>query len=103
MTFLKIFMFCNCKSGFHLLLELEYIMFSFTLSQISNALTGTERKELMRKLPKFIYDEEKALEVSSVCCYLFHPTGLSYKESLPCLLSSFMWRHKNCHSLYIWK
>lgn len=30
--------------------------------QISNALTGTERKELMRKLPKFIYDEEKALE-----------------------------------------
>ncbi|CAK8569200.1 unnamed protein product [Lathyrus sativus] len=30
--------------------------------QISNAITGTDRKELMRKLPKFIYDEEKALE-----------------------------------------
>ncbi|KAI4314667.1 hypothetical protein L6164_027555 [Bauhinia variegata] len=30
--------------------------------QISKALTGEERKELMRKLPKFIYDEEKALE-----------------------------------------
>ncbi|GAB2232432.1 hypothetical protein Droror1_Dr00011465 [Drosera rotundifolia] len=30
--------------------------------QISNALTGADRKELMRKLPKFIYDEDKALE-----------------------------------------
>ncbi|KAG6591206.1 hypothetical protein SDJN02_12903, partial [Cucurbita argyrosperma subsp. argyrosperma] len=30
--------------------------------QISKALAGTDRKELMRKLPKFIYDEEKALE-----------------------------------------
>nr|XP_004500845.3 uncharacterized protein LOC101504606 [Cicer arietinum] len=30
--------------------------------QISNAISGTDRKELMRKLPKFIYDEEKALE-----------------------------------------
>lgn len=32
--------------------------------QISKALAGTDRKDLMRKLPKFIYDEEKALEVS---------------------------------------
>ncbi|XP_042464947.1 uncharacterized protein LOC122047622 [Zingiber officinale] len=30
--------------------------------QISKALAGTDKKELMRKLPKFIYDEEKALE-----------------------------------------
>ncbi|CAA0840358.1 expressed protein localized to the inner membrane of the chloroplast [Striga hermonthica] len=30
--------------------------------QISKALTGADTKELMRKLPKFIYDEEKALE-----------------------------------------
>ncbi|CAI8600234.1 unnamed protein product [Vicia faba] len=30
--------------------------------QISNAITGPDRRELMRKLPKFIYDEEKALE-----------------------------------------
>ncbi|KAK6939194.1 hypothetical protein RJ641_028725 [Dillenia turbinata] len=30
--------------------------------QISNALAQTDRKDLMRKLPKFIYDEEKALE-----------------------------------------
>uniref|UniRef100_A0A1D1YCQ1 Bifunctional methyltransferase n=1 Tax=Anthurium amnicola TaxID=1678845 RepID=A0A1D1YCQ1_9ARAE len=30
--------------------------------QISKALSGTDRKDLMRKLPKFIYDEEKALE-----------------------------------------
>ncbi|KAF4349388.1 hypothetical protein CsatB_007899 [Cannabis sativa] len=30
--------------------------------QISKALTATDRKDLMRKLPKFIYDEEKALE-----------------------------------------
>ncbi|WJX36170.1 hypothetical protein P8452_29616 [Trifolium repens] len=35
--------------------------------QISNAIAGTDKKELMRKLPKFIYDEEKALEVRSVC------------------------------------
>ncbi|CAL9074021.1 unnamed protein product [Musa textilis] len=32
--------------------------------QISKALTETDKKELMRRLPKFIYDEEKALEVS---------------------------------------
>ncbi|THU63911.1 hypothetical protein C4D60_Mb01t20830 [Musa balbisiana] len=30
--------------------------------QISKALTETDKKELMRRLPKFIYDEEKALE-----------------------------------------
>ncbi|XP_041017821.1 uncharacterized protein LOC121260027 [Juglans microcarpa x Juglans regia] len=30
--------------------------------QISKTLTGADRKDLMRKLPKFIYDEEKALE-----------------------------------------
>ncbi|KAL3514884.1 hypothetical protein ACH5RR_027601 [Cinchona calisaya] len=30
--------------------------------QISNALAGTDKKDLMRKLPKFIYDEDKALE-----------------------------------------
>ncbi|XP_030441638.1 uncharacterized protein LOC115663805 isoform X1 [Syzygium oleosum] len=30
--------------------------------QISKALAGTDRKELMKKLPKFIYDEDKALE-----------------------------------------
>jgi hypothetical protein len=30
------------------------------------ALAGADRKDLMRKLPKFIYDEEKALEVRIV-------------------------------------
>ncbi|ONK79809.1 uncharacterized protein A4U43_C01F10290 [Asparagus officinalis] len=30
--------------------------------QITRALAGTDKKDLMRKLPKFIYDEEKALE-----------------------------------------
>nr|XP_027091818.1 uncharacterized protein LOC113712531 [Coffea arabica] len=30
--------------------------------QISSALAGTDKKDLMRKLPKFIYDEDKALE-----------------------------------------
>ncbi|OVA00650.1 hypothetical protein BVC80_9085g60 [Macleaya cordata] len=30
--------------------------------QISKVLAGADRKDLMRKLPKFIYDEEKALE-----------------------------------------
>ncbi|KAK7856153.1 hypothetical protein CFP56_025004 [Quercus suber] len=36
--------------------------------QISKALAGVDRKDLMRKLPKFIYDEEKALEVRSCSC-----------------------------------
>ncbi|XP_070679847.1 uncharacterized protein [Malus domestica] len=31
-------------------------------SKISNALVGVDRKDLMRKLSKFIYEEEKALE-----------------------------------------
>nr|GEU40031.1 hypothetical protein CTI12_AA059870 [Tanacetum cinerariifolium] len=31
--------------------------------QISKALSGTDKKELLKKLPTFIYDEEKALEV----------------------------------------
>ncbi|KAI3797083.1 hypothetical protein L1987_39774 [Smallanthus sonchifolius] len=30
--------------------------------QISKALAGTDKKELLKKLPSFIYDEEKALE-----------------------------------------
>ncbi|KAL0440471.1 UNVERIFIED_CONTAM: hypothetical protein Slati_2530100 [Sesamum latifolium] len=30
--------------------------------QISKALADTDKKDLMKKLPKFIYDEEKALE-----------------------------------------
>ncbi|XP_076907822.1 uncharacterized protein LOC143564434 [Bidens hawaiensis] len=30
--------------------------------QISKALAGADKKELLRKLPAFIYDEEKALE-----------------------------------------
>ncbi|KAK9748462.1 hypothetical protein RND81_02G059400 [Saponaria officinalis] len=30
--------------------------------QISKALAGADKKDLMRRLPKFIYDEEKALE-----------------------------------------
>ena len=36
--------------------------------QISKALVGADKKDLMRKLPKFIYDEEKALEVRSCSC-----------------------------------
>ncbi|KAM4089563.1 hypothetical protein ACB094_07G162600 [Castanea mollissima] len=35
---------------------------SLSLIWISKALAGADRKDLMRKLPKFIYDEEKALE-----------------------------------------
>ncbi|KAF8406725.1 hypothetical protein HHK36_008817 [Tetracentron sinense] len=34
--------------------------------QISKALSGTDKKDLMRKLPKFIYDEEKALETRKI-------------------------------------
>ncbi|RRT40446.1 hypothetical protein B296_00031863 [Ensete ventricosum] len=37
--------------------------FASILFQISKALTGTDKKDLIRKLPKFIYDEEKASEV----------------------------------------
>ncbi|XP_070679877.1 uncharacterized protein [Malus domestica] len=33
-------------------------------SKISNAVVGVDRKDLMRKLSKFIYEEEKALELS---------------------------------------
>ncbi|KAJ6907785.1 hypothetical protein NC651_018275 [Populus alba x Populus x berolinensis] len=40
--------------------------------QISKALAGADRKDLMRKLPKFIYDEEKALEVG-ICYLIYHP------------------------------
>lgn len=38
----------------------------YYLFQISKAISGADRKDLMRKLPKFIYDEEKALEVGSL-------------------------------------
>lgn len=38
-------------------------MFWCMTPQISKALAGADRKDLMRRLPKFIYDEEKALEV----------------------------------------
>ncbi|KAG6526422.1 hypothetical protein ZIOFF_016406 [Zingiber officinale] len=38
------------------------ILYHIPLIMISKALAGTDKKELMRKLPKFIYDEEKALE-----------------------------------------
>ncbi|XP_072988762.1 uncharacterized protein [Typha latifolia] len=34
--------------------------------QISKTLAGADRKDLMRKLPKFIYDEEKALETRKI-------------------------------------
>lgn len=40
------------------------------LFQISKALAGTDKKELMRKLPKFIYDEDKALEVHIIILVL---------------------------------
>lgn len=42
----------------------------FFHQQISKALAGADRKDLMRKLPKFIYDEDKALEVRKLpCCF----------------------------------
>ncbi|GMP32221.1 hypothetical protein CsSME_00006077 [Camellia sinensis var. sinensis] len=49
--------------------------------QISKALAGADRKDLMRKLPKFIYDEEKALELTFIIYYDFffgHPLSKSY-------------------------
>ncbi|RWW80876.1 hypothetical protein BHE74_00010758 [Ensete ventricosum] len=44
-------------------LPLRHCGTSPILFQISKALTGTDKKDLIRKLPKFIYDEEKASEV----------------------------------------
>lgn len=43
----------------------------FVPVQISKALAGADKKDLMRKLPKFIYDEEKALEVDKSACYAY--------------------------------
>lgn len=40
-----------------------WVLFLSWYLQISKALAGADKKDLMRKLPKFIYDEEKALEV----------------------------------------
>lgn len=48
------------KKRHHLLYD------NFDFLQISKALAGADRKDLMRKLPKFIYDEEKALEVRTL-------------------------------------
>ncbi|KAI7985141.1 putative LRR receptor-like serine/threonine-protein kinase [Camellia lanceoleosa] len=42
---------------------------------MSKALAEADRKDLMRKLPKFIYDEEKALEVRSFSCILATATA----------------------------
>ncbi|KAG5529947.1 hypothetical protein RHGRI_030353 [Rhododendron griersonianum] len=41
---------------------LEHWVVYMHLRYISKVLVGEQRKQLMRKLPKFIYDEEKALE-----------------------------------------
>ncbi|CAN6547011.1 unnamed protein product [Malus baccata var. baccata] len=41
--------------------QAAYSIFLFN-QLISKALAGADRKDLMRKLPKFIYDEDKALE-----------------------------------------
>lgn len=50
-------------------------------------MAGTDRKDLMRKLPKFIYDEEKALEVSFA---LFIISYLHFDvEKQPTLLGAF--------------
>nr|POE80552.1 hypothetical protein CFP56_04909 [Quercus suber] len=42
-------------------LQLAVIVFQFW-RWFRKALAGADRKDLMRKLPKFIYDEEKTLE-----------------------------------------
>ncbi|KAJ6921075.1 hypothetical protein NC651_014602 [Populus alba x Populus x berolinensis] len=55
--------------------------------QISKALAGTDRKDLMRKLPKFIYDEEKALELFAIPVSSFI-NDLCDPDSLPIYLSS---------------
>ena len=45
--------------------------------QISKTLAGADRKDLLRKLPKFIYDEEKALEVRGCSC-ICNPLNYSF-------------------------
>lgn len=49
----------------------QLIYHNVTFFQISKALAGADRKDLMRRLPKFIYDEEKALEVKHLFIYLW--------------------------------
>ena len=56
---------CNCKGHVSYAPSNSiYLTNIANFLQISKALAGADRKDLMRKLPKFIYDEEKALEVS---------------------------------------
>ena len=60
--------------------------------QISKALAGADRKDLMRKLPKFIYDEEKALEVG-ICYFIYHPFKSCYVTCIA--LSKFKFENLN--------
>lgn len=47
----------------------SYVFDFYVLTfQISGALDGADSKDLMRKLPKFMYNEEKALEVRKFSC-----------------------------------
>lgn len=55
----------GCLSYRTYLIDIYIYIYIIITVQISNALTGTESKELLRKLPKFIYDDDKALEVST--------------------------------------
>ena len=45
--------------------------------QISKAVASVDRKDLMRKLPKFIYDEDEALEVRTQPHVLLYSVSIS--------------------------
>ncbi|XP_070679851.1 uncharacterized protein [Malus domestica] len=55
-------------------------------SKISNALVGVDRKDLMRKLSKFIYEEEKALEIH----YILQEVRFTEPELFKYMMSQFI-------------
>lgn len=60
----------------------------FFLLQVSKVTTGTNKKKLMRKLPDFIYNEEKALEINTFI-WILHYKLSTKSPQVPFLLSSF--------------
>ena len=57
----------------------------YFIIQVSKALAGADKKDLMRKLPRFIYDEDKALEVSDKLYYSYYLLLICFLYLLLCL------------------
>ena len=84
----------RAKNDTHYVSDLCLLVF-----QISKALAGADRKDLMRKLPKFIYDEEKALEVG-ICYLIYDPFKLCLVTFI--VLSKFNLKFLMGISLILW-